>query len=739
MSTHALEASRAEAALTAPRSPRRVALSGIWLPLIVYLIVAICYLLAVPPLEGFDAVAHMNAINYYRTERHFPLFDRTTGDFSYELIAQPPLYHALGALATAWLPYDNAAQYVQESANPYFPERSQHQSVILPQLPTSVNRALLVARLISLLGGTLAVAATWLWVRTALPDQPWLPTAVTAVVALNPLFLFISTSITNDAWAAAGTVVVIWLVTAAAVQEDTPWYHWLFIGMVTGLAVLVKYSVPIVAAPALLILLQYGRHRPMGRFVQIATMLFAGAALTAGFWYGRSTLLYGSPIPLAAMSEALIALQRPVLMPLAEVWAILPFLFYSYWGLFVAIFAPEPFLRTAQWMVLLAVVGLPIGLYRAWGTAVGKLIGLALLWFGLNLVSMINYMRLISYGEQARFLLPGAPALGLLMVVGWQAWLPSRNATGLRALVLPFFMLLALWPWPTLRAAHALPDAVSAEAAARPIHATFEGGEVVIGYTLPAGAALAPGAQLPITLYLTTAQPIAQDHTLFLHLVDDEDRLLFQFDGVPDEGRHPTRQWRPGEIFGDTHMLQLSAPMTADTLATLTVGFYEIGEPNKRLPIYDHTGAEIGDRLILGRVRVLAAAPRLSTGAQTPLAQWAGGIDLLKAAVEQGDSDQIKIALTWRTTALLATDYTVFVQFLNAAGDVVAQLDQQPQAGQAPTSTWLVNEEIVDSYQLAAPASWTKLIVGLYNAQNGERLPLATLPAQDYFELRPLR
>ena len=735
MSMQTFDASRTDAAWTTPRFPRWLAASGIWLPLAAYLVMAILYLLAVPPLEGFDAVAHMNAINFYRKERRLPLFDRPTGDFSYELIAQPPLYHAIAALATAWLPYDDADQYVHESVNRYFPERSQRQSVVLPQMPAAVNRAMLVARLVSLLGGILTVSATWLWVRTALPDEPWLPTAVTATVALNPLFLFISTSITNDAWAAAGTVVVIWLITAAAARANTPWFHWLLIGVVTGLAVLVKYSVPIVAAPALLILLQYGRHRPLGRFVQIAALLFAGAVLTAGFWYGRSTLLYGSPIPLAAMSTALIALLRPALMPLAEVWAILPFLFYSYWGLFVAIFAPDPFLRTAQWMVLLAVAGVPIGLYRAWGAAVGKLIWLALLWFGLNLLSMVNYMRLISYGEQARFLLPAAPALGLLMVMGWQAWLPSRYVVWLRMLVLPFFLLLALWPLPTLRAAQALPPAVPAEAVARPLQATFQSGEVVTGYALPAGAALMPGGTLPLTLYWRTEQPIAQDHTLFLHLVDDQDRLLFQFDGVPDQGRHPTRQWRVGQTFRDDYRLRLTAPVATNTLARLTLGFYEFDNPNHRLPVYDESGAEVGDRLVLGKIRVLAAAPHFSPASVQPQAQWAGGIELLTAVVEQEGRGQVKIALTWRTTALLATDYTVFVQFLNAAGDVVAQLDQHPQAGQAPTSTWLVNEEIVDTYQLAAPVSATRLIVGLYDGQTGARLPLSALPSQDYFEL----
>lgn len=707
--------------------------STIWLPLTLYLLLAFCYFVTVPPLEGFDASAHMNAANYLRKEQRLPLFDRATGEFSYELIAQPPLYHALAALATGWLPYDSADQYVRDSANRYFPELSHRQSIDLPTVPQSVKWALLLARLVSLVGGLCTVAASWLWVHTLLPAERWLPTAVAATVGLNPLFLFISTSITNDAWAAAGTVGVIWLVTAMAARGETRLMRWLLVGMVAGLAVLIKYSVPLLAGPALLILLYYRHKWSLVDLGKIAAMLLIGAVLTAGFWYGRSLLLYGSIIPLETMSEALITLLRPTLMPLTEVWEILPFLFYSYWGLFVATFAPAPFLRLLYWLVMIALIGLPIALYKGRGTVVVPLIWLALTWFALNLISMVNYMRLISYGEQARFLLPAAPATGLLLVLGCQAWLPRRYAGTLRALILPLFVLIALWPLPTLHRAYAQPPAVVEDAPERAVKATFEGGMTVAGYSLPSGAAAAPDAVLPVTLYLSAEQPIAEDATLFLHLLDEQERLLYQYDGVPYAGRHPTRQWQAGQLFADTYELDLAAPVVTDTLATLTLGFYRFGEPTERLPVYDAHGAEIGDRVVLGEIRLLAAAPPGVSSAAEPLAQWANGVELLEATVTSRAADGYAVRLVWRTTAPLAVNYTVFAQFIGDDGRVAAQSDQMPGGDRVPTSTWLVNEEIVDTHFLAAAEAGETLIVGLYDARTGERVPLQAPPAQDYY------
>ncbi|MCB0177814.1 MAG: hypothetical protein KDI62_06275, partial [Anaerolineae bacterium] len=91
----------------------------------------------------------------------------------------------------------------------------------------------------------------------------------------------------------------------------------------------------------------------------------------------------------------------------------------------------------------------------------------------------------------------------------------------------------------------------------------------------------------------------------------------------------------------------------------------------------------------------------------------------------------------------IETNYTVFVQLLNDAGQVVAQVDQQPLAGAAPTTTWLPGEVLTDTYTLPLssdlPAGSYRLIAGFYNAATGERLPvdsggdfvgLAQLPVQ---------
>ena len=73
----------------------------------------------------------------------------------------------------------------------------------------------------------------------------------------------------------------------------------------------------------------------------------------------------------------------------------------------------------------------------------------------------------------------------------------------------------------------------------------------------------------------------------------------------------------------------------------------------------------------------------------------------------------------------MKTDYTVFVQLLNSAGQVVAQVDAPPLAGTAPTTTWLPGEILTDPYTLTLPADLSpgdyRLITGLYNAATGER------------------
>ena len=248
----------------------------------------------------------------------------------------------------------------------------------------------------------------------------------------------------------------------------------------------------------------------------------------------------------------------------------------------------------------------------------------------------------------------------------------------------------------------------------------------LLGVDFPAGAALEPRERLPLTLYFTTDARIPEDYTLFLHVAGAGDQLLYQFDGVPVEGRHPTRQWLPGQVFADTHTISV-ADIPEDGLATLSMGFYPIADPNARVEIYDPNGQPIGDRLVLAQLRLHKQAAVQGAPGSSPAGIWQNGIVLDKAALGT-DSQGLPtgITLTWAPTATIQNDYTVFVQVLDRGSNILAQADSQPQGGSYPTSTWRAGDVITDTVAWPSEVDttgWARVILGMYGA-DGKRLPL---------------
>lgn len=85
-----------------------------------------------------------------------------------------------------------------------------------------------------------------------------------------------------------------------------------------------------------------------------------------------------------------------------------------------------------------------------------------------------------------------------------------------------------------------------------------------------------------------------------------------------------------------------------------------------------------------------------------------------------------QLTLFWESVAPVGLDYDVFVHILNEAGEIVAQIDQQPVAGLAPTSIWQVGDVVRDPLPLPAGvgAGMYRLNVGLYVRETGARLPV---------------
>ena len=574
--------------------------------------------------------------------------------------------------------------------------------------------------------------------------------------------MFTAVTISNDAWSAATAALVLAVAVDVVMARRSP-LAWLWVGIATGLAALTKYSTLAVALPLGILFLLAWQQRGWRNWRSALAALgyaAAGFVVVAGWWFVRNWLLYGEIVPLDRMAEVLPTMRRATPYTWQHTFEHIPWLIASFWGVFVAIIAPPFYLDATRWFMLIGFAGLAFGLIlaaiylrrtRSRPSLEGLIVYLVLLpWLAAVAGMVLYWTRTVEYGEQGRLAHVGASAFGVVMVAGWQAWLPVDWLPKLRSWRVALHVLLAaaalaaaLALLPFLHDNFGLPPAVrvtvdqpaGAQPATgqpatgpvtpdRPLAASFDGGMRLLGVDFPAGAALEPGKPLPLTLYFTTGAPILEDYTLFLHVADAGDRLLYQFDGVPVQGRHPTRQWIAGQVFADTHTITVDE-LAEDGLATLSLGFYPIADPATRVAAYDANAQPIGDRLVLASLR-LHSHPALPQPAPThPVGAWQNGIVLREAQLTT-DAQGLPtgIAITWTPTATIQNDYTTFVQLLDADNNILAQVDSRPQGGDYPTSTWRAGDVIADTLTWQGTASgWDRVIVGLYG-RDGVRLPL---------------
>ncbi|MBI5956919.1 MAG: hypothetical protein HY871_07945, partial [Chloroflexi bacterium] len=137
-----------------------------------------------------------------------------------------------------------------------------------------------------------------------------------------------------------------------------------------------------------------------------------------------------------------------------------------------------------------------------------------------------------------------------------------------------------------------------------PHPASFRLGESfeLLGYALDRDS-LRAGEELRLVLYWRDIKRTATTYTVFVHLVDGQDRIWGQKDSEPAGGQAPTTSWVENEIIQDEYAIMVK-PETAPGEYQLTVGMYD---PVNwaRLPVFDASGQALGDRVPLTRVRVV--------------------------------------------------------------------------------------------------------------------------------------
>ena len=99
------------------------------------------------------------------------------------------------------------------------------------------------------------------------------------------------------------------------------------------------------------------------------------------------------------------------------------------------------------------------------------------------------------------------------------------------------------------------------------------------------------------------------------------------------------------------------------------------------------------------------------------------------STAEVAPGDILQVTLQWETDAPLPEDYTIFIQVLDQANHLVGQRDAPPTR---PSSTWPVAEPFLDTHGIfiepGTPPGLHRVILGLYDSETGQRLPVTTSP-----------
>jgi hypothetical protein len=580
--------------------------------LLVFVLLALFYNVQVPLGEGPDEAGHVRYVLFLSREGRLPVQDADgSSDVSGEG-HQPPLAYLLALPAVAWLPPEQ--RHVQLGADPNFvwsggegPAAFMRGSQEYWPWPAPVLGWRL-ARTVSALLGALTVLCVWGAARALFGSTVALTAALLA--AFNPQFLFTSALVTNDALLTTLSAALLWLVAAAraTVQERGigPWILAGGGGLLLGLALMTKLSALLLAP-----LLAWALWRVAGRnrraLAGYAALAGGIVLLLAGWWYARNWLLYGDPLGLAVFraefTTAAFNWRDPAAW-LAAGWQLLR----SFWAFFGWLTVPAPPVVTWFYAGVTA-LGLLGWLRRPalWSNLRPHQPAFALLLLPLLALIWITAFAFTAglVAWQGRLIFPALPAIAIVLARGLLAWFEDERLVRLvvaalgasllgLALYLPLAVIAPAYEWRTL------PPDVARERITRPVEVRYrrswERGLELHGWR-QAGE-FAPGAVFRPVFYWHPLEPIPDDWTVFVHLVDHTGRIVAESNERPQAGAMPTLQWTPGDWIEDPHQILLPPDLPAGSYE-LIVGLYLPQDDDERL-----TAWTFGDDFIDDQARV---------------------------------------------------------------------------------------------------------------------------------------
>ncbi|MDX2136779.1 MAG: glycosyltransferase family 39 protein [Chloroflexota bacterium] len=710
--------------------------------LVVFVVLALIYAWATPVFEASDELWHFGMIQHIAETGQLPVQQPGVETIYEQEGSQPPLYYLMGALLIS--PIDRSDFDVVRAANPHvkagIPGALDNKNLVLRTTPhpplTGTVMAVMTARLFSIALGVVTIAAVYASARLVAPTRSGVALLAAGLTAFNPMFLFITASVNNDNLVTALNSLVIWQL-LVLLRDGFDTRRSVLIAVLIALASLSKLSgnvlIPVVALTAIWVAWQ----RRDWRGLVTLGMLMAGVwAVTSGWWYVRNFMLYGELFGTSTMVA--VAGGRPTAFDLGVLLREFEGFRIAYWGLFgaVNVLTFDAFYRIMDIITLLAVIGMGRWLWQQRGQrdALARVIPLVAI-IAIGAVSVIVWTSQ-TLASQGRLLFPFVAASSPLLALGLTTigvlklnrrdteknhpsaiWAPLRFALPSTAVVL-LAVFATIVPFASIAPAYAAPQPLAAlPESARPVFAQY-GSVTLIGYETP-NARYQPGATLPVTLYWQVNTPSERNDSLYITAFAGNTEVG-KVDSYPGGGRLQTTRWQAGEIYADSYAIELTGAGQIGALR-LQVGWWHYPTETVIAPV-DADGQSLEAVLLDAGGYINAAASPVIDNPTPTNATFGDAIALEGYRLDGGDT----LMLRWHAMGTLPEDYTVFVQVLDAAGQIIGQGDAPPplhtrfwRAGDRISSTHTIN------YSADLESGTYRVFIGWYRPSDFMRLSVA--------------
>ena len=707
--------------------------------LVAYLILGVVYSITTPIFEPADEAPHLlYALYLTRTER-LPVQNTSADKLSQWEAAQPPLYYIFIAPFVAVLPFTTSpSNMLNPHAANGLPHSQGNKNIFIhptsekfPWRGTALSIHLL--RFVSLLLGAVTVWLTWKSAKE-LTSSKSVAGLASALVAFNPMFLFISASINNDNLVdLIGAVATLSLI--RGIKKGFSTKRAGILGILVGLGVLTKLSALTFVPIAILgILLEKPLHKnTWSHIFRNITLFILASGMISCWWFARNLILYKDLTGFSAMIRITNANTKPLSLHEVLMSGVLRGFRYSYWGVFGGfnVLMGEWLYNIYDTIMIGSFLGfLTVGT-KWWIKGERERLTAVLLlcvWVTTLFLALLHNSGALK-GMQGRHLfvaISGISLLGATSVLAFKqesiAQFVSITASG------TLLFLAAIVPLIYIRPAYTSPRLLTEDEIPAGIHRlnwVYDNTVELIGVKITPKSTT-PGKKVSIEACWTVTHSTKKNYSVFVHVWDSgnigKGNRLFNLNTYPGLGSWPTSQIPAGKVVCDIY--QFAVPETVETPSKLAVemGVYIY----KQGTIYHLKSHDPhGNPITVGLVGYVGAVPY----------KWPSvPSDSTRIRCTLGDSIELvayrlrgnKLTLYWKAKKDVQNDYKVFIHILDDTGHLIYQIDSMPMEGKFPTSLWIASSVIIDERTVPPYALTTghSIEVGLYTPRSGQRLPV---------------